>query len=112
ELRGGEVRSVAHGDEAVGVGGVADHQYLHVARGAFVQRSALRREDRAVRLQEVLALHARTTGPRTDEQGVIGTVERGRRVVRSLDTVEQRERAVLQLHDHALEGLQRRGDLE
>ena len=47
-----------------------------------------------------------------DEQADVGAVEGDVRVVGRLDAGEQREGAVVELHGHALDGLQRRGDLE
>src|SRR5690606_7754882 len=79
-------------------------EYLHVARGALVQGPPLRGEDRAVRLEQVLPLHARTARSRPHEERGVGAVEGDAGVVRRFDPVQQREGAVLQLHDHALEG--------
>ena len=112
ELRRGEVGRVAHGDQRVRVGRVADHQHLDVAGGVGVERLALDGEDGAVRLQEVLALHAGPTRARPDQQRVLRAVEGHVRVVGGDDPVQEGEGAVVQLHDHALERLQRGGDLQ
>ena len=74
-------RRVVHRDQAVGVGRVADDEHPHVARGAGRERLALHGEDRAVRLEQILALHALRAGPGTDEQRHVHAVERAVRVV-------------------------------
>ena len=83
-----------------------------VVRGDLVECLALCGEDRAVGLEQVTALHA--LGPRAcaDEEGEVRALEDLRRVRTDLDTGERRERAVVELHDHALESLQRRLDLQ
>ena len=103
---------VVHRDETVRVGGVADHEDAHVGGRARRERLALRGEDRAVRLEQLLALHALGARPRTDEQRVVDALERLRRVVAGLDAVQQRERAVLELHHDAVQRAERGRDLE
>ena len=53
--------------------------------------------------QQVLALHARAARTRADQQGDVGVLERDLRIVGADHAGQQRERAVLQLHHHALE---------
>src|SRR5690606_30379053 len=55
---------------------------------------------------------ARTTWARTHQQGVVSVLERSCRVVGGAHTVQQREGAVVEFHDHALERLERRCDLQ
>ena len=50
-------RRIALRDQAIGVRGIANHQNLHTARGAIIQRLALHGKDRGVRFDEILALH-------------------------------------------------------
>ena len=107
-----EARCVLHRDQRVGVGRVADDQHAHVAVGHGVERLALRREDLRVGEQQVLALHARTARPRADQQRGMAVLERDLRVVGRHDLVERRERAVVQLHDDALQRSEGRRDLE
>jgi hypothetical protein len=102
---------VAHRDQAVGVGGIADDEDADVVGGALVDRLALRDEDAAVRLEQVLALHALGAGAGADEQCDVGAVERRVGVGRH-DAGEQRERAVVELHAHTLECAERGRDLE
>src|SRR5690606_36192267 len=69
-------------------------------------------EDGAVDLDQVAALHALRTRPRADEQRPVDAVEGHLGIVADDDLVEQWEGAVVEFHDDALEGLQRRGDLQ
>ena len=83
-----------------------------VVGGVVVERLALGGEDRAVGLEQVAALHALSAGPGADEQGEVDAVEDRVGVVADLHARERREGAVVELHDDALERLERRGDLE
>ena len=65
---GRHVGRVRRGDERIRVGRVADHDDAHVVGGMGVDGLALRAEDAAVRREQVAALHARGTRPRTDEE--------------------------------------------
>ncbi len=98
-----ELGRVLHRDVAVGVGGVADDTNLHVARGLLAERLALRGEDRAVGLQQVLAEHARPARHRADEDRDLGSVETLHGIVVGFDAREQREGAVVELHDDAVD---------
>ena len=107
-----DVGGVAHRDERVGVGRVAGHRDADVICRNGVQGLALRGEDAAVGLEQVAALHAGTARAGADEQGVVDAVEDLLGVVADLDLGQRRERAVVELHDDALERLECRGDLE
>ena len=107
-----QARRVLHRDQRVGVGRVAHDQHTHVAVGDRIERLALRREDLRVGEQQVLALHAGAARPRADEQRDVAVLEGDLGVVRRDDLVERRERAVVELHHHALQGAQRRRDFE
>ena len=107
-----EIAGVACGDERVGIGGIADHQHLHVAVGDFVERAALHGKDLRVGEQQVLALHARAARARADQQRHLTVAEREARVVGRHHLPECWKRAVVQLHHHALQRRERRGDLE
>jgi hypothetical protein len=102
-----EARRVHHRDEAVGIRRIAHDQHLHVALGHLVQRLALRREDLAIRLQKILALHAGTARARADEQRHLDILEGNHRIRGGDRAVQQRKRAVLELHHHALQRLLR-----
>ena len=101
------------GDEAVGVAGVADDEHAHVGGGVRGDGLALGAEDPAVDGEQVVALHARLAGDRPDEQRPRRPVEGGleRRRWRTMSASE-REGAVVELHDHALERAHGRLDLE
>ena len=107
-----DVGGVGHRDQRVGVGRVAGDADADVVGGDLVERLALRGEDRAVGREQVAALHARAARPGADEQREVDAVEDRLGVVADLDAGEVRERAVVELHDDALERLERRGDLE
>ena len=51
-------------------------------------------------------------GTRSDEQRVVRVAERGVRVVGLHDVLEQRERAIFELHRDAAQGVERGRDLE
>ena len=93
------------GDERVGVGGVAGDTDPHVVGGDRVEGLALRGEDRAVGGEQVAALHARAARPGADQQREVDPVEHLLGVRADLDLGELRERAVVELHDDALERL-------
>ena len=106
EPLGRDVGGVAQGDQAVGVGRVAGDADAYVVRGDLVERLALLGEDRAVGRQQLAALHARAARAGADEQAEVDAVEDLARVGADLDPGERRERAVVELHHDALEGLQ------
>jgi hypothetical protein len=109
----GDVGGVAHRDERVGVGRVAGDEDLDVVGGDLVERGALAGEDLAVGGEQVGAVHALLARHGADEHGGVHAVEDlapGRR--RSDDIGQGRERAVVELHDDALERLEGGRDLE
>ena len=107
-----DVGRVGHRDQGVGVGRVAGHADAYVVRGHLVERLALGGEDRAVGLEQVAALHARAARAGADQQGEVDAVEDLLGVGADLDAGQGRERAVVELHDDALERLEGRLDLE
>ncbi len=107
-----DVGGVGQRDQGVGVGRVAHDEGLDVLRRRVVDRLALRTEDAAVGLEEIGALHAGLAGHGAHEQGVVGVAEGHVGVVGLDHAGEQREGAVVELHGHALEGAEGRGDLE
>ena len=107
-----DVGGVGHRDEGVGVGRVAGDADAHVVGGDRVEGLALRGEDRAVGREQVAALHAGAARAGADEQGEVDAVEDLLGVRADLDAGEVRERAVVELHDDALERLEGGLDLE
>ncbi len=105
EVLGRQIRSRLHGDVGVGVGGVADHQHLHIARSHGVQGLALGGEDLGIGSQQVGTFHAGAARTGTDQQSVVGILEGFLRVAVGFDAGQQREGAVFQLHDHALQSV-------
>ena len=112
ELARVDAGRIALGDQRVGVGGVAHYQNLDAALGNGVDRLALYREDGCVGFQQILALHAGATGTGTDQQGVVGILERDFRIIGDYHARQQRERAIVQFHGNALQGAQGRGDFQ
>ena len=92
------------GDVGVRVAGVANHEHLDIAVSRFVKRSALFLEDRAVREEQVRAVHTGAARHRADQEGGIGTVKGSARVARRHHLREQREGAVEELHADTLQG--------
>ena len=116
---GGEIftrqaRRGFHRDVGVGVGGIADHEHLHVARGDGIERPALHGENRAVGFEQIFALHPRPARTRADQQGNVDVLERGHRIRMRAHAHEQGKRAIVELHHHALQGFLRFliGDLQ
>jgi hypothetical protein len=103
---------VVRGDESVGVGGVADDEDADVAARRAIKRPPLDGENLRVYAQEVLAFHARGARACTHEERELGVPERGFRLLGGDDVVEEREGAILEFHDDALEGLSGLRDLE
>jgi hypothetical protein len=103
---------VALGDQRIRVRGIADDEHTDVAIRDCIERLALRREDLRIRQQQILALHARAARTRADQQSNVAVLERDPRVVGRDDLVERRERAVVELHDHALQRAERRRDFQ
>ena len=112
EGRLGQIRCRVHGDEGVGVGGVAHHEHLDVALGHLVECLALGGEDGAIGLEQVLAFHPLGARPGAHEKCDVDVLERHLGVVGLDDTLQEREGAVVELHDDALERRKRRRDLE
>jgi hypothetical protein len=98
-----QIRRALHGDVRVGICGVAHDQHLDVALGDLVQRLALHGEDGAVGLEQVLALHTLAARARADQHGDIDILERNFRIGSRNHAGEQRECAVFEFHDDALE---------
>ena len=72
----------------------------------------MRGEDLCVRLQQVLALHARSARAGADQERHLAVAKRHARIVRGRHAAEHREGTVLELHHHPLQRGERRGDLQ
>jgi hypothetical protein len=107
-----DVGSVVHGDQAVRVGGVADDQDLHVGGRLVVERLALTGEDLAVLGEQLGALHALGAGAGADQQRDVDAVEGVLGVVVQVQSLQQREGAVDELHRNALQGAHGLRDLQ
>ncbi len=98
-----EIRCVLLRDQGIRVGRIADHEHAHIPLGMGVERLALRPEDRTVGFEQILALHAGAARTRADQQGVVDILEGDIGVIGGDHTVQGRERAIIQLHDHAIQ---------
>ena len=108
-----DVGGVALRDQAVGVRGIADDEHLDVRRGVIVERLALRLEDAAVGLAAGRCAPSPSTRGRAPTSSAMLTPSNALfGIVVDVDSGEQRERAVVELHRRALGGLDRRGDLQ
>ncbi len=79
--------------------------------GVFLQSLALAGEDFAVDREQIFALHARFAGDAADEQGPMDIAEAFVQIGGGDELVQRRVGAVLQFHDHALQGGQGVGDI-
>ncbi len=107
-----QIRRILLCDQGIGVGRVADDKHFHVSAGMIIDRLTLWAEDTAICRQQVLAFHALFAWHRADEQGKVAILERNIRVVSGDDIVQEREGAIVQFHDHALERAERRRDFQ
>ena len=112
EIARGQVGRGFHGDIGVGVGGVAHHEHFHVAVGHLVQRGALRGEDVGIGVQQVGPLHAFAARACADQNSDFRILKRSFGIAGGKHIGQQREGAVLQLHNHALHGLLRLWQIE
>ena len=97
-----EIRSALHGDPGIGVAGVADHEHLAVARGGFVERTALSDKNLSIGIKQISALHPFGARAGADKQRDIGVAEGGRRFGGIFQSGKQRKGAVIKLHHDAL----------
>ena len=107
-----DVRRVRARDQCVRVSRVADNQYLDIAARVIVHGFALNRKYLRVRFEQILAFHAGAARPCTDQQRVVAVLEGDIGIVRSDHAGKRIERAVVELHHHAFECLQRRRDFQ
>ena len=107
EVRRLEFGRIFHGDQAVGVGRIADHQYFDAAFGDFGQRFTLRGENFSVGFEQILAFHAGATGAGADQQGDVSVSKSDHRIGSLHHALQQREGAVVEFHHHALQGFLR-----
>ena len=103
DLLGVQFRRVAGGDQRIGVGRVADHQDANIGIRLRRQGLALYREDFGVGLQQIGAFHAGAARACADQHRVLDAFEGFLGVRGADDALHQRESAVVDLHDRALE---------
>mmetsp|Transcript_28875 Transcript_28875/g.73708 ORF Transcript_28875/g.73708 Transcript_28875/m.73708 type:complete len:344 (-) Transcript_28875:388-1419(-) len=103
EVLAGDVGRVLHGNQGVGVAGVAHHQHLAVAVSGLVQGTALDLEDLAVLVQQVGALHAGAAGLGAHHQRPLSASKHLHGVDANGHLAQQGVQGVLQLHSHTLQ---------
>ena len=99
-------------DQGVRVRGVTHNEHTNVISGASVDGLTLWLEDSTVGLKQVAALHAGRTRTCTDEQRDIGAIKGCAGVIKDVNAVQLRERAVIEFHGRTLGCLQRGGDFQ
>mmetsp|Transcript_30914 Transcript_30914/g.68462 ORF Transcript_30914/g.68462 Transcript_30914/m.68462 type:complete len:240 (-) Transcript_30914:32-751(-) len=104
EVPPGDVGGVLHGNQGIGVAGVANHQDLAVAACSLIQGTTLVHEDLAVLLQQVSTLHAGATGLGTNHEAPVSIAELLSGVNANSHLTQQRVQRVLQLHGNAFQG--------
>ena len=95
---------IVHGDEGVGVAGIADYEHAHILGGVASDGFALAGENLAVDAEQVTAFHSGFARHGADEQRPVGVFEAFVEICGADHVVEQREGAVIKLHHHAFEG--------
>ena len=108
----GNVGGIVHGDQAIGVAGVPDHQHADVGSGVLLYCPALSGKDLAVDAEQVSPLHPGLAGNASHEQGPVGSPEAFVEVTGGADVLEKRKGAVVQFHDDSLESLHAGLDLD
>ena len=89
EVFAGDRGRVLHGDERVGVAGVADDQHLNVPGRDLIQRFSLLDEDAAVDVEQVRPFHAGAARLGADQQGPVRVLEDDKGVDTNLQTNKQ-----------------------
>ena len=101
----GDGGRIVRADEGIGVSWVADDAHLYRLLGHFVDGGTLRLENLGVCLKQVRAFHAGATWARTDQHTDVGVLEAYHRVSGRDYVLHAGVRAILELHDQALENL-------
>ena len=112
ERGGREIGSIVLADESVGVGRVADNNGLGITRAVVIDGLANIDEDSAVVLEEITALHTRTTGLGTNEEVVVDILEGSREIAGDDDLVKERESTIVELSLNTAEDLLLEGQIE
>ena len=105
-------RRIAHRDQTVCIGRVADDENVHVRRRMVVNGAPLLGEDLAVDAEEIGTLHIGFARNSADEQRPVDLIHRLVDVGAVAHALEQRERAVIQLHDDSAQRPERRFQLQ
>src|SRR5262245_20379646 len=96
------VGSVAHGDQAVGVAWITDHDHTDVARSVLLDCLSLANENLAVDAKQILSLHPGFSWNASDQQCPVHAAESFLEVGCGHYPFEQRKGAIVQLHHDAV----------
>lgn len=101
-----------HGDVAIGVAGVTHDESADIGSCIFFYCLALTDKNLTVDVEKVLAFHAFFTGNTAYEEGPIDVFKSFVEVSGRENIMEERECAVIELHDDAFKGLESLGDFD
>ena len=108
---GGNLLGVVHGDKAVRVARIADDEHTKVGPCRLGQRSALLNENLPVDAKQIFAFHSSSPGHTPNKKSPIHSAKSLIEISRGQDVVQERKRAIVQLHHHALKDFQGRRNL-
>ena len=103
---------VIHRDEAIRVARISDDQDAHILGGVLCNRLALADENLAINPEQILSLHAGFARDTADKQCPVHIAESLVEIGRGDDVRQKWKRAIVQLHDHALQALEAGRDFD
>ena len=92
--------------------GIADDEDAHIGGGVLLDRLALADENFAVDAEQIPAFHPGFARNAADEQRPVHIAKSFIEIGRGRDAFEEREGAIVQFHDDALERAERRRDFD
>ena len=103
---------VVHRDQAIRVARIANDKNAHISRRMFLDRLTLPDKYFTVNAEQIFTLHTCFARNTSDEQGPVHVAETFIEIGGRRDSLQERECAILQLHDHAFESVERRWDFD
>ena len=94
---------IVHRDQAIGVARISDHEHAHIGRSILLNRLTLADENLAVDPEQILPFHSRLARHASDQQCPVHVAKTFIEIGRRYHRFKQRERAIVQFHDHAFE---------
>ena len=108
----GHAGRITHGNEAVRVARITDHEDVDVVSGITLNRLPLPDEDLPIDAKEILALHSGLTRHASHKEGPVGSAEAMIQIRGRLNRIKQGECTIVELHDHTGQSLHSRLDLD